>query len=384
MGCSPGSPCNPSPLPMIYAAYPANCVDIPNGCCPTSKTLYDGPNLPNTGIDNKDTVSVAFDKIDDALDPTTIVQNFINIISVNPALAVIFCNLVGNCNIPTTTSTSTSTSTSTTTVTTTACPQSYLYNYYAIEDSRNLAPAGWHVPSLSEWTDLFDTQGGDTYEFIDPLGWLTDDYWGDPNELTNGSGLSLRKNNYRQSNGFFDSSYSGIYWTNDSSTTMALYGCCGYWEDFGADVKEGYAIRLIKDDSIDTGTMIGNDGRVYPTVQIGTQVWMAQDLQETKYRNGDDVPKVSGDSNWANLETGARCTYNDLEVCNPTTACMENYVQNNSEVEDCVIEYEQCDGTVSQYTLGPSVGLSFCTNWNSINVLSGSASVSYNGVCSYI
>lgn len=108
MGCSPGTPCNPSPLPMIYAAYPANCADIPNGCCPTSKTVYDGPNLPNTGIDNKDTVSVAFDKIDDALDPTTIVQNFINIISANPPLAVIFCNLVSTCLTTTTTTTTTS------------------------------------------------------------------------------------------------------------------------------------------------------------------------------------------------------------------------------------------------------------------------------------
>lgn len=108
MGCSPGSPCNPSPLPMIYAAYPANCADIPNGCCPTSKTLYDGPNLPNTGIENKDNVSVAFHKIDDALDPTTIVQNFINIISANPSLAVLFCDLVDNCLSTTTTSTTTS------------------------------------------------------------------------------------------------------------------------------------------------------------------------------------------------------------------------------------------------------------------------------------
>lgn len=108
MGCSPGSPCNPSPLPMVYAAYPANCKDVPNGCCPTSKTLYDGPGLPNTGIDTKDNVSVAFDKIDDALDPITIVQNFISILSTNPALAVLFCDLVSSCGIiPTTTSTTT-------------------------------------------------------------------------------------------------------------------------------------------------------------------------------------------------------------------------------------------------------------------------------------
>lgn len=142
MGCSPGSPCNPSPLPMIYAAYPANCADIPNGCCPTSKTVYDGPNLPNTGIDNKDIVSVAFDKIDDALNPTTIVQNFINIVSANPPLAVLFCDLVGNCGI---------TTTSTTTSTTTAAPLPLRLLYSDINDSYIPDPE-----NVNDWNDGFN------------------------------------------------------------------------------------------------------------------------------------------------------------------------------------------------------------------------------------
>lgn len=145
MGCSPGSPCNPSPLPMIYAAYPANCADIPNGCCPTSKTVYDGPNLPNTGIDNKDTVSVAFDKIDDALNPTTIVQNFINIISANPPLAVLFCDLVGNCGITTTSTTST------TSTTTTAAPLPLRLLYETEFDFPAADPY-----NVNDWNDEFD------------------------------------------------------------------------------------------------------------------------------------------------------------------------------------------------------------------------------------
>ena len=30
----------------------------------------------------------------------------------------------------------------------------YLYNWYAIDDSRNIAPAGWHVPTDEEWKQL--------------------------------------------------------------------------------------------------------------------------------------------------------------------------------------------------------------------------------------
>jgi uncharacterized protein (TIGR02145 family) len=37
----------------------------------------------------------------------------------------------------------------------------YLYNWYAVKDSRNVAPIGWHVPSDAEYTALVDKLGGD-------------------------------------------------------------------------------------------------------------------------------------------------------------------------------------------------------------------------------
>ena len=36
-----------------------------------------------------------------------------------------------------------------------------LYNWYAVHDPRGLAPAGWHVPSDTEWTQLTDYLGGE-------------------------------------------------------------------------------------------------------------------------------------------------------------------------------------------------------------------------------
>jgi uncharacterized protein (TIGR02145 family) len=36
-----------------------------------------------------------------------------------------------------------------------------LYNWYAVNDSRGLAPAGWHVPTDAEWTTLSDYLGNE-------------------------------------------------------------------------------------------------------------------------------------------------------------------------------------------------------------------------------
>jgi uncharacterized protein (TIGR02145 family) len=35
-----------------------------------------------------------------------------------------------------------------------------LYNWYAVNDARGLAPSGWHIPSDEEWTELTDNLGG--------------------------------------------------------------------------------------------------------------------------------------------------------------------------------------------------------------------------------
>ncbi len=62
------------------------------------------------------------------------------------------------------------------------------------------------------------------------------------------------------------------------------------------------------------GTMTDMDGNVYKTVKIGSQVWMAENLKVTRYRNGDPIPNVTSNSQWTKLRTGAYCNYdNNLE-----------------------------------------------------------------------
>jgi uncharacterized protein (TIGR02145 family) len=58
-----------------------------------------------------------------------------------------------------------------------------------------------------------------------------------------------------------------------------------------------------------TDTVSDIDGNIYETVIIGTQWWMAENLKVTKYRNGEDIPKVTDGPTWAGLSTGAYCEY---------------------------------------------------------------------------
>ena len=53
------------------------------------------------------------------------------------------------------------------------------------------------------------------------------------------------------------------------------------------------------------------DGNTYQIVKIGDQVWMAENLKVTRYRNGESIPNVTDNSQWTNLSTGARCAYNN-------------------------------------------------------------------------
>lgn len=51
------------------------------------------------------------------------------------------------------------------------------------------------------------------------------------------------------------------------------------------------------------------DGNTYRTVQIGDQVWLAENLRTTRYRNGDEIPYARTDQAWKNEAEGMRCAH---------------------------------------------------------------------------
>jgi uncharacterized protein (TIGR02145 family) len=86
-----------------------------------------------------------------------------------------------------------------------------LYNYYAVNDSRGLAPAGYHIPSNEEWTKLTDFLGG---EGVAGIKMKSTNGWYKDGNGTNESGFSGLPGGYRGRGGaFMNRRFTGYWWT---------------------------------------------------------------------------------------------------------------------------------------------------------------------------
>ena len=66
----------------------------------------------------------------------------------------------------------------------------------------------------------------------------------------------------------------------------------------------------------ETGTVSDADGNIYPTIGIGSQIWMAENLKTTKFNDGTSIPLVTDNNAWSLLFSPAYCWYNNDELRN--------------------------------------------------------------------
>jgi uncharacterized protein (TIGR02145 family) len=59
------------------------------------------------------------------------------------------------------------------------------------------------------------------------------------------------------------------------------------------------------------GSMTDQEGNVYKTIVIGTQEWMAENLNTSIYRNGDAIPTNLDNAAWQSTTSGAWAYYNN-------------------------------------------------------------------------
>lgn len=130
-----------------------------------------------------------------------------------------------------------------------------LYNYFAANDSRKLAPAGWHIPTKEEWATLINYLGGESVAG-GKMKETGTSYWISPNsDASNLSGFNALPGGYRQrgtgiflyigNNCYFRTSTEGsgyesswhIMLTNQNANIATTY----------AEKTFGFSVRCIKD-----------------------------------------------------------------------------------------------------------------------------------------
>jgi uncharacterized protein (TIGR02145 family) len=133
-----------------------------------------------------------------------------------------------------------------------------LYNWFAVNDPRGLAPKGYHIPTDAEWTILTDYLGGDTiagtkmkstsgWEYEGNSGW---EYEGNG---SNTSGFAGLPGGFRYDDGDFDSIGAyGFWWSSSGgSTDYAWYRLLDSGDGVVArnsDYKrDGFSVRCLRD-----------------------------------------------------------------------------------------------------------------------------------------
>jgi len=247
-----------------------------------------------------------------------------------------------------------------------------LYNYYAASDPRGVCPIGWHIPTQAEWDNLATSQGGASVAGgrLKEGGLVN---WNNPNSGYSQNSLNFVGSGYRNFNGIFldaKNIYLGAIGGDADDTSACYYNSELLYTSLGVSAKDGRRIRCIKDDNvIPTGAVLDADGNSYDFVQLGSNIWLKEDLKTTRYNNGDLIQNIINDTTWSLLTAGARCYYppinkykslvytpeGDAKLLAPSTPSSETITVDNGAAYDDSVIYDTVTVVVFSNPLSPIV-----------------------------
>jgi len=126
------------------------------------------------------------------------------------------------------------------------------YTWHAVSDSRKLCPAGWHIPSDEEWTDLINWYGGEL-KAGDPMKYISIlwdiyhlPYYGN-------SGFNAIGSGYRKPDGtFMELRKSATFWSSDPVSETEAYcrrieGLIPVVTRNASNKSSGFSVRCVRD-----------------------------------------------------------------------------------------------------------------------------------------
>jgi uncharacterized protein (TIGR02145 family) len=214
----------------------------------------------------------------------------------------------------------------------------------------------WVIPDETDWNTLITyLNGGVTPTTVTQTGSLgttvggrLKEYTRDSNTTcwefpnagsttsTNNSGWTGTAAGKRDEYGNFSGlGFNGYWWSANSLSTppvtngalMATRELKHYSSDVFRDIyvkSEGHSIRLVRPAATNEANgatifdaYVGNDGKLYDGIVIGTQVWIDKNLNETQYNNGTNITLTPNTQTWvASLNTGTdtSCYYSNTSA----------------------------------------------------------------------
>lgn len=121
-----------------------------------------------------------------------------------------------------------------------------LYNWYAVNDPRGIAPGGWHVPTDDDWKHLTDFLGGEIFAAYKLR------TTADGSEQTSETGFSgLPAGGCKSDGTYFGFGSSGYWWTstevnNEFAWIRQLDYVRGSINSLSFDKQSGLSVRCIK------------------------------------------------------------------------------------------------------------------------------------------
>jgi len=121
-----------------------------------------------------------------------------------------------------------------------------LYNWYAVNDPRGLAPAGWHIPTNSEWGILIDklnSYPGDLDKKLKAVGTV----WSNNTGATNESGFTGLPGGTRAGGSFSRLGLIGMWWSAGTCAYAYLEYTISDLRRSGSNSEFGISVRCIRD-----------------------------------------------------------------------------------------------------------------------------------------
>jgi len=127
-----------------------------------------------------------------------------------------------------------------------------LYNWYAVQDSRNVCPDGWKVPAYDDWTALVNFLEGESIAG-GKLKQKGTTYWKSPNTgATDDYGFTALPSGYKLGGTFREPGYYAIFWSSTEADATDAHILDLISSTSQANLEEayksdGFSVRCIKE-----------------------------------------------------------------------------------------------------------------------------------------